>query len=78
MFQGTVPRRSAQRSEGLQHRRNAGILAVTGFLLAGPVFGVLAIWQAGKASSLSVRSTGWMVLGVVDIIAGILVASTIL
>ncbi|WP_154655321.1 hypothetical protein [Acidipropionibacterium jensenii] len=51
---------------------------MTGFLLAGPVFGVLVIWQAGKASSLSVRSTGWMVLGVVDIIAGILVASTIL
>lgn len=78
MSQGVVPSGSVQQVEGLQHKKNAGILAVIGLFFAGPVFGILAIWQASKESSRGVRATGWMILGIIDIIAGIVMAMMIL
>ena len=68
----------AQDRQGLQHKKNAGVLAVIGLFFAGPLFGILALWQASKASSFGVKATGWTVLAVIDIICGAIMAVAIL
>lgn len=68
----------AQNRQGLQHKKNAGILAVIGLFFAGPIFGILALWQASKASSFGVKATGWMVLAVIDILCGVIMAIAVL
>lgn len=65
-------------TEGLQHRKNAGILSVIGLFILGPLFGILALWQASKASRFGVKATGWMVLGVIDILCGVIMAVALL
>lgn len=64
--------------QGLQHKKNAGILAVVGLFFAGPIFGLLALWQASKASSFGVRATGWLALAVIDILCGVIMAIAVL
>lgn len=67
-----------QNAQGIQHKKNAAILAVIGLFFAGPIFGILALWQASKASSFGAKATGWMVLAVIDILCGVIMAVAIL
>lgn len=64
---------SPQRAEGDRAAQTALIFGILGFVVAGVVFGPLAIWQASKAENLGVDATAGKVLGWISLILGLLV-----
>lgn len=59
--------------EGRKYRRNSIIIGVIGLFLFGVAMGVVAIMMARKAEVAGTKATAGKVLGVLDIIGGILV-----
>ncbi|SKB33927.1 hypothetical protein SAMN05660473_00189 [Arthrobacter sp. 49Tsu3.1M3] len=59
--------------EGRKYRRNSIIIGVIGLFLFGIAAGVVAFILAGRAEANGVKATAGKVLGVLDVIGGIMV-----
>jgi len=59
--------------EGRKYRRNSIIIGVIGLFLFGIVAGVVAFIMAGRAEAAGVKATAGKILGVLDIVGGIIV-----
>ncbi|MFI7484081.1 hypothetical protein ACH9EU_16910 [Kocuria sp. M1R5S2] len=79
MHPGPHPYQDLRSMPGWRHRSNSIIVGIVGlvfsFSLIGPfVFGPVGLVQASRAESMGVAATGGKVLGVINLIVGILVA----
>ena len=59
--------------QGQKYRRNSIIFGVIGLFLFGIAMGVVAIMMARKAEAAGVQATAGKVLGVLDLVGGIIV-----
>ncbi|MFE4227307.1 hypothetical protein ACFRJ8_05420 [Arthrobacter sp. NPDC056886] len=59
--------------QGLKYRRNSIIIGVIGLFLFGIAMGFVAIMMARRAEAAGVKATAGKVLGVLDLIGGIIV-----
>ncbi len=59
--------------QGQKYRRNSIIVGVIGLFLFGFAMGLVAIMMARRAEAAGVKATAGKVLGVLDIIGGIIV-----
>ena len=59
--------------EGRKYRRKSIIIGVIGLFLFGIVAGVVAFIMAGRAEAAGVKATAGKILGVLDIVGGIIV-----
>lgn len=62
-----------QNPQGLKHRRNALVCGIIGLFLFGVPLGVVAFLQSRQAEKHGVRSTAGKVLGVIDVVLGVIV-----
>lgn len=59
--------------QGQKYRRNSIIVGVIGLFLFGIAMGLVAIMMARRAEAAGVKATAGKVLGVLDILGGIIV-----
>lgn len=59
--------------QGLKYRRNSIIIGLIGLFLFGIAMGVMAFIMARRAEAAGVKATAGKVLGLLDIIGGIIV-----
>ncbi|MDF9749045.1 hypothetical protein [Arthrobacter sp. ES3-54] len=59
--------------QGMKYRRNSIIIGVIGLFLFGIAMGLVAIMMARRAEAAGVKATAGKILGVLDLIGGIIV-----
>ena len=64
---------AAQLKQGQKYRRSSIIIGIIGLFLFGIAAGVVAFIMAGRAEAAGVKATAGKVLGVLDIVGGIIV-----